>query len=129
MLLLELRQLDLKPCALVRGGVQRLARVRELGLVQAAHAPDLPARVLLLLLQQQLHGALVVLQLPHPLDVVGQAVVELLQVLFLLQTRYTRRADAGRRRAAPPGGAHGGGAAVHRCGGDQGHRFTTKTNR
>lgn len=109
--------------------VQRLPDVGQLLLVQPAHIPHLPAFRFILLLQLDQHGGAFALQLLNPLDVVGQAVVEVSELVFLLDAGQAGRAGAGcgqaggcaaaggRAAGAAAGGGGGGGGGGHDCGG------------
>lgn len=102
-LLADLAQLHLQRGPLDSDVVQRTAGVGQLRLVAEPQAAQLPAATRLQVDQPLLQHRLVGLQRPHPLDVGGQAVIELPQLLLLLQPAEPRRAE---RRSG------GGGAAA-----------------
>lgn len=124
MLLAQIPVVDLQLGPLLGKAVQGLPDVGQLLLVQPPHA----APGLLLLLQLQQHVGAFTLQLLHPLDVVGEAVVEAPELVLLLQPGQAGRAgtgggQAGRRAASPAGGAAGsatGGGGGRRGGGGRG---------
>lgn len=109
-LLLQVPVLDLQAGPLRRQRVQTAADVGQLLVVQAPHGGRLPRRGLLLLPQLQQHDGLVALQVLDPLDVVGQAVVQVPQLLLLLHAgRAAGAAGAAAAAAAAAGGGRGGG--------------------
>lgn len=99
----ELAQLDLQPGPLFSRIVQRAPRVRQLGLIQRFKAGQLPAPHLFLFGNLQVKNAVFWLETPDFVDVNGQAVVEVAQLLFLLQPGDPRGAQ---RSAATRSGAH-----------------------
>lgn len=110
-LLANLAQLHLQRGPLDGDVVQRPAGVGQLRLVAEPQAAHLPVAARLVLAQPLLQQRLVGLQRPHPLDVGGQAVIELPQLLLLLQPAQPRRAQRGLGGAADgaaPAGRRGG---------------------
>lgn len=110
MLGLELAQLDLQLGALAGRVVERASRVGQLGLVECLEAGELAAAHLLTLRHLQLQRAVLRLQAAHLVDVHGQPVVELAQLLLLLQPRQPRGAQwrGGAAGAAARPLLHGG---------------------
>ena len=96
---------DLQTGPLPGQAVQRASDIRQLLLVKPPHVAHLPSCRLVLLLQLTQHGGALALQLLDPLDVVGEAVVELSKLIFLVDAGPAGRADAG-------GGQAGGRAAA-----------------
>lgn len=106
----QLAVLYLKPGSLIRRVIQSFSGVGQLRFIQQAHVLQLPGGGLLLLLQEEPQGGFLTLELAHALDVVGEAVIELSQVLLLLQAAQAGRAYRGRRASGGRGGAASPGA-------------------
>lgn len=91
-----LPQLDLQPGPLLGRIIQTPPGVGQLGLIQGFESGHLPAPDLLLLVDLQVEDAVLGLQAPDLVDVGGQAVVELPELLLLLQS-----GDPGRAQGSP----------------------------
>jgi len=107
MLFLQGAVLHLPAGPLVGQVVQGLAHVGQLHVVQPPDVAHLPARRVLLLLQQEHHGGALALQLLHTVDVVGEAVVEVSEVILLLQAGDACGAGGGAGANASARGAGG----------------------
>lgn len=117
----EFAQLDLQPGPLFSRVVQGASRVRQLVLIQRLEAGQLPAPHLFLLRNLQVKNAVLRLQTPDFVDVSGQTVVEVAQVLFLLQPgdpRGAQRSTSAAGARARPGAyslAGRGGSGGRHC--------------
>lgn len=119
-LLAQVSIVDLQPGPLPGQAVQRLPNVGQLLLVQPPHVAHLPAFRLFFFLQLNQDGGPFAFQLLDPLDVVGEAVVEVSELIFLLDTGAAGRAGAGCGEAGGGGAAAAGGAAGAAAGGGGG---------
>lgn len=113
----EFSQLDLQPGPLFSRVVQRAPRVRQLILIERLEAGQLPASHLLLLRNLQVKNAVLRLETPDFVDVNGEAVVEVAELLFLLQPGDPRGAQrsacAGARARAYSLAGRGGSGGRH----------------
>lgn len=106
-LIAQVPAVDLQPGLLSCHFIKQAPDVGQLLLIQAPHFAHHPALRLVFLLQLQQHGRAFALQLLDPLDVIGQAVVEVPEIIFLL--------------VPAAGGATGAHSACDRCGDGGGH--------
>lgn len=93
MLGLDLSQLDLQPGPLLGGVIQTPSGIGKLGLVQGFQSGYLPAPHVFFLANLQVEHAVFGLQTADFVDVHGQAVVEVPELLFLLQSGDPGRAQ------------------------------------
>lgn len=125
-LLAEISTVDLQAGPLSGQAVQGLPDIGQLLLVQPPHVAHLPAFRVILFFQLKQYGRPFTLQLLNPLDVVGEAVVEVSEVIFLLNAGQAGRAGAGCGQAgggyAAAGGAAHGAAGAAAGGGGSGGR-------
>lgn len=124
-LLAEISIVDLQTGPLSSQLVQGLSDIGQLLLVQPPYVAHLPAFRLILFFQLNQYGRPFTFQLLDPLNVVGKAVVEMSELVFLLDAGLARRASArcvqAGGYAAAACGAAGAAARTGRGGGGRGH--------
>lgn len=101
--------------------VQGLSDIGQLLLVQPPHITHLPGFRLILLFELNQQGRPFTFQLLDPLDVVGEAVVEVSELIFSLYAELAGGAGAGHSCAVAAGGAAGAAARAGGRGGGRSH--------